>query len=143
MHSIGAREYPRVGLELPIGRERHPKRVQIGLRQSGGGWAFMRRDPCRCESPGEAGRAGVGHNGRMIRKFDTKLNFRCSGAISAGWLPMLFNIMHTMSMDVGAHLKSVRQMYGLSQRELAKRAGVTNGLISLIEQNRVSLRSAP
>ncbi|HLZ99098.1 MAG TPA: cupin domain-containing protein [Steroidobacteraceae bacterium] len=41
-------------------------------------------------------------------------------------------------MDVGVHLKSVRQMYGLSQRELAKRAGVTNGLISLIEQNRVS-----
>ena len=29
-------------------------------------------------------------------------------------------------------------MYGLSQRELAKRAGVTNGMISLIEQNRVS-----
>ena len=43
-----------------------------------------------------------------------------------------------MSLDVGAHLKSVRQMFGLSQRELAKRAGVTNGLISLIEQNRVS-----
>lgn len=43
-----------------------------------------------------------------------------------------------MNIDVGAHLKSVRQMYGLSQRELAKRAGVTNGLISLIEQNRVS-----
>jgi transcriptional regulator with XRE-family HTH domain len=43
-----------------------------------------------------------------------------------------------MSLDIGAHLKSVRQMYGLSQRELAKRAGVTNGLISLIEQNRVS-----
>jgi transcriptional regulator with XRE-family HTH domain len=46
--------------------------------------------------------------------------------------------MHSMTVDVGAHLKSVRQMYGLSQRELAKRAGVTNGLISLIEQNRVS-----
>ena len=43
-----------------------------------------------------------------------------------------------MGLDVGAHLKAVRQMYGLSQRELAKRAGVTNGLISLIEQNRVS-----
>jgi transcriptional regulator with XRE-family HTH domain len=41
-------------------------------------------------------------------------------------------------IDVGTHLKAVRQMYGLSQRELAKRAGVTNGLISLIEQNRVS-----
>ena len=43
-----------------------------------------------------------------------------------------------MSIDVGSHLKAVRQMHGLSQRELAKRAGVTNGLISLIEQNRVS-----
>jgi len=41
-------------------------------------------------------------------------------------------------MDVGAHLKAVRTLHGLSQRELAKRAGVTNGLISLIEQNRVS-----
>lgn len=43
-----------------------------------------------------------------------------------------------MDIDVGSHLKAVRQMYGLSQRELAKRSGVTNGLISLIEQNRVS-----
>lgn len=43
-----------------------------------------------------------------------------------------------MSIDVGTHLKNVRTMYGLSQRELAKRAGVTNGTISLIEQNRVS-----
>ena len=43
-----------------------------------------------------------------------------------------------MSIDVGGHLKSVRTLYGLSQRELAKRAGVTNGTISLIEQNRVS-----
>jgi transcriptional regulator with XRE-family HTH domain len=43
-----------------------------------------------------------------------------------------------MTIDVGSHLKSVRMMYGLSQRELAKRAGVTNGTISLIEQNRVS-----
>lgn len=41
-------------------------------------------------------------------------------------------------IDVGGHLKTVRTMYGLSQRELAKRAGVTNGTISLIEQNRVS-----
>jgi transcriptional regulator with XRE-family HTH domain len=43
-----------------------------------------------------------------------------------------------MAMDVGGHLRTVRVMYGLSQRELAKRAGVTNGTISLIEQNRVS-----
>jgi transcriptional regulator with XRE-family HTH domain len=43
-----------------------------------------------------------------------------------------------MSIDVGARLRSVRTAFALSQRELARRAGVTNGLISLIEQNRVS-----
>lgn len=43
-----------------------------------------------------------------------------------------------MSIDVGARLRSIRTTFGLSQRELARRAGVTNGLISLIEQNRVS-----
>jgi transcriptional regulator with XRE-family HTH domain len=40
--------------------------------------------------------------------------------------------------DIGARLQAIRTMVGLSQRELAKRAGVTNGMISLIEQNRVS-----
>jgi len=43
-----------------------------------------------------------------------------------------------MSIDVGARLRGLRTTFGLSQRELARRAGVTNGLISLIEQNRVS-----
>lgn len=43
-----------------------------------------------------------------------------------------------MSSEVGSRLRAVRQMHGLSQRELAKRAGVTNGMISLIEQGRVS-----
>ncbi len=32
----------------------------------------------------------------------------------------------------------MRQVFGFTQRELARRAGVTNGAISLIEQNRVS-----
>ena len=41
-------------------------------------------------------------------------------------------------MDVGARLRALRQMHGLSERELARRAGVTNGLISLVEMNRVS-----
>jgi transcriptional regulator with XRE-family HTH domain len=40
--------------------------------------------------------------------------------------------------DIGTRLKLVRQMFGFTQRELARRAGVTNGAISLIEQNRVS-----
>ena len=43
-----------------------------------------------------------------------------------------------MTIDVGAKLRGVRVAFGLSQRALARRAGVTNGLISLIEQNRVS-----
>ncbi len=43
-----------------------------------------------------------------------------------------------MSVDVGTRLREVRLMADLSQRKLAKRAGVTNGTISLIEQNRTS-----
>lgn len=41
-------------------------------------------------------------------------------------------------MDVGNQLKYLRQLKGLSQRELAKRAGVTNSTISMIEKNGVS-----
>nr|WP_067295575.1 cupin domain-containing protein [Marinobacterium profundum] len=41
-------------------------------------------------------------------------------------------------MDVGDRLKKIRQIYGFSQRELAKRVGLTNSTISMIEQNRVS-----
>lgn len=41
-------------------------------------------------------------------------------------------------MDIGTRLQSVRNKKNLSQRELAKRVGVTNSTISLIEQNKVS-----
>jgi transcriptional regulator with XRE-family HTH domain len=41
-------------------------------------------------------------------------------------------------MDVGQRLRALRILYGLSQRELAKRSGSTNGTISQIEQNSVS-----
>lgn len=40
--------------------------------------------------------------------------------------------------ELGARLRFVRQNAGLSQRELAKRAGVTNAAISLIENNQSS-----
>jgi transcriptional regulator with XRE-family HTH domain len=40
--------------------------------------------------------------------------------------------------NIGARLRALRLMHGLSQRELAKRAGVSNAIISLIEQNRTS-----
>lgn len=40
--------------------------------------------------------------------------------------------------NVAARLKLVREIYGISQRELAKRAGVTNSSISMIELGQVS-----
>lgn len=39
---------------------------------------------------------------------------------------------------LGARLRTVRGLYGLSQRELARRAGLTHATISLIETERVS-----
>lgn len=41
-------------------------------------------------------------------------------------------------MNIGHKLKTIRKQRGLSQRELAARAGLTNGTISLIEMNRTS-----
>lgn len=41
-------------------------------------------------------------------------------------------------MDVGKRLREVRKSANLSQRELAKRAGVTNSTISMIEADNVS-----
>lgn len=40
-----------------------------------------------------------------------------------------------MSVNIGGRLRQLREMRNLSQRELAKRAGVTNSTISLIESN--------
>jgi transcriptional regulator with XRE-family HTH domain len=68
----------------------------------------------------------------MIKKVDKQGH---CGHISA---LIVQDFKQAMTIDVGARLRSVRTSFGLSQRELARRAGVTNGLISLIEQNRVS-----
>jgi transcriptional regulator with XRE-family HTH domain len=43
-----------------------------------------------------------------------------------------------MELDVGQRLKAVRTVRGLSQRQLAAKAGVTSGMISMAEQNRIS-----
>ncbi|BDG02485.1 cupin domain-containing protein [Anaeromyxobacter oryzae] len=40
--------------------------------------------------------------------------------------------------DIGERLREIRERYGLSQRALAMRADVTNGMISMIEKNRSS-----
>lgn len=42
------------------------------------------------------------------------------------------------ALDVGGRLKALRVKAGLSQRDLAARAGVTNGMISMIEHNKHS-----
>jgi transcriptional regulator with XRE-family HTH domain len=40
--------------------------------------------------------------------------------------------------DIGQRLRQLRQRLGLSQRELARRAGLSNATISMIESNQVS-----
>ncbi|WP_339615148.1 helix-turn-helix domain-containing protein [uncultured Gilvimarinus sp.] len=44
----------------------------------------------------------------------------------------------SQAVALGRRLKEIREANGLSQRELAKRAGVTNSSISMIEQGQVS-----
>jgi transcriptional regulator with XRE-family HTH domain len=46
--------------------------------------------------------------------------------------------MTSTHIDIGKRLRQCRMRLGLSQRALAKKAGVTNGLISQIEQNSIS-----
>lgn len=41
-------------------------------------------------------------------------------------------------MNIGDRLREVRKENGLSQRQLAQQSGITNGMISLIEQNSAS-----
>ena len=43
-----------------------------------------------------------------------------------------------MAGEVGARLRAVREQNHLSQRQLAKRAGISNATISLIESDRIS-----
>jgi transcriptional regulator with XRE-family HTH domain len=43
-----------------------------------------------------------------------------------------------MEFDLGGRLRYVRGLHNLSQRELAKRAGITNSTISLIESNQTN-----
>jgi transcriptional regulator with XRE-family HTH domain len=73
----------------------------------------------------------------MIKKVDN-LGYKSGNFAPFVEYPQHLSFLHNMSIDVGAKLRSVRVAFGLSQRALARRAGVTNGLISLIEQNRVS-----
>ena len=46
--------------------------------------------------------------------------------------------MDVIVSDLGKRLKNLREFHGLSQRALAKRAGISNALISLIEKDKTS-----
>jgi transcriptional regulator with XRE-family HTH domain len=52
--------------------------------------------------------------------------FARSATSSTGW---------AVTVDIGARLRYIRTIKGLSQRALAKKAGITNSTISLIESN--------
>ena len=53
---------------------------------------------------------------------------------------MIVNMLNTddVTKDTGIRLRTIRKAHGLSQRELAKRAGVTNGFISQIEAAKIN-----
>jgi len=61
---------------------------------------------------------------------DASLNLAIPASESANPCPSI--------MDTATRLKMIRDVFGFSQRELAKRAGVTNSSISMIEQGQVS-----
>ena len=48
------------------------------------------------------------------------------------------NNREDLTADIGVRLRALRQARGLSQRALARNAGVTNGTISLIESGRMN-----
>lgn len=48
------------------------------------------------------------------------------------------NDSNAVVLDTAVRMKLIREAFGFSQRELAKRAGVTNSSISMIEQGQVS-----
>lgn len=48
------------------------------------------------------------------------------------------NAVHRDPDDVGARIAALRTAHGISQRELARRSGLTNGTISLIEHGATS-----
>lgn len=72
--------------------------------------------------------------GTRVRKRHIESNVETASAHEAP--PFQGSRVEAMDLALGARLKTVRTRAGLSQRELAERAGVTNVTISMIEQER-------
>lgn len=82
----------------------------------------------------------------MTRIIDKVLSDASPCRLFAARVLSMFNALNDETMDgggidegdLGRRLRSLRELHGLSQRELAKRAGVSNAVISLIERNATS-----
>ena len=133
VHALGGSEQPRRFLELPVGRERHPERIGLqGVRllMKGHGVAPV------LAAQGTTGPRSGSHN-KSFSSLLQPIDF--AGPAGA----YLFDPKHLqqgfpMSVDIGGRLRFVRARHKLSQRELAKRSGVTNSTISLIESNQMN-----
>jgi transcriptional regulator with XRE-family HTH domain len=79
-------------------------------------------------------------SGRDNKSFSSLLQpIDFAGTIKAYLLdPQHLQQGFAMSVDIGGRLRFIRSRHKLSQRELAKRSGVTNSTISLIESNQMN-----
>lgn len=76
----------------------------------------------------------------MTVEIDASVNAELAAGLVAGAIDHSsgVDLSTCMFTDIGGRLKLIRERNGLSQRELAKRAGITNSNISMIEQGLVS-----
>src|SRR5690606_15250569 len=138
VHALGRGQQAWRAPELAVGGERHPEGVhRRGLAGEGRGVVAHAQAPV-----GSSGQAATGAG--PFDKFNAGPSL--SQKIDRGGVPCkvsatrrrLRQQSRPTRMDIGARLQRVRTARGLSQRELARRVGVTNSTISLIEQNKVS-----
>ena len=132
VHALGGGEQPRRRLELPVGRERHPERIGLqGVRDLMNGhgqllcWQLGTTGPCSESAQ------------QVLFCAPQAIDF--TGTIWA----YLFDPQH-LQQGFGDEHRCRRaaalrpRRHKLSQRELAKRSGVTNSTISLIESNQMN-----
>lgn len=76
----------------------------------------------------------------MATKIDASMTHEMVGdlVIDEVEAAAIVDFVPDLAPDIGVRLKLIRERNGLSQRELAKRAGITNSNISMIEQGLVS-----
>jgi hypothetical protein len=69
MHTLGTREQAGIPLELAIGRERHPERIELGRGRIGCDACIHGENPFQCGGLYATSTTPIA--GRLIRKFNT------------------------------------------------------------------------